>query len=105
MSVRLRGPEVHNFVKINRAVFIGDFVQEVLDELTGNDHHPLNEIVEDGLVKNHYIGAIRVNYLVRDDMGEKRKIAEVAIEIDWERHKVNVAGLGKASTQMKRPAN
>jgi len=96
MSLRLRlwSPRVKNVVRVNRAFFIGEFIKEALNELTSGDHHPLDEIVEVGIVKHQYIGEISIRYFIEREGGESLKVAEVTIRIDWERFKVNIAGLG-----------
>ena len=94
MAVKLRGTHVKTLVRVSRRAFIGDFLCEVLNELTAGDLHPVDEIIELGIVKNQLIGEMTVQYIV--DRGKKKlKIAEVTISIDWDRHRVNVAGLGE----------
>ncbi len=94
IKLRLWAPKVKNVVRVNRAFFIGEFIKETLNELTAGDHHPLDEIVEAGIVKNQYIGEISIRYFVERGAGKRLKIAEVTIRIDWEKYRVNVAGLG-----------
>ena len=96
MRVHLRGPKVKTLVRVDRAAFIGDLVQEIVGDLTDRQHPALDEIIETGIVKNQFLGQITVQYLV--DIGSAvrpRQIAEVSIQIDWERFRINVAGLGE----------
>lgn len=95
MRPNLRAPQTKVLARIGRAKFIGEFLEEVVDKLTGGIHESWNELVENGIVKNQFIGEITIRYLIAHGKSDKRKIGEVSIHIDWEKYKINLGGFGE----------
>jgi hypothetical protein len=78
---------------ITRTQFLGRLMLELVEDLMGTVLYSAEETIMKGIVENQYIDTITIDYIKG-----KRIIGDVAIEIDWDRHRLNIRKFGKTIT-------
>jgi hypothetical protein len=89
------GVEVRTNVEIiTRTQFLGRLMLELLEDLSdSHNDEEIEYVIQKGILENQIIGGFKVEYIK-----DEKSLGEVTIEIDWNRHLVNIDKFGEKVT-------